>query len=198
MVKHNNVVANAHFRKHWQRRVRTWFDQPARKYRRRQTRLAKAKAVFPRPLKRLRPIVKGKDIRYNAHERLGRGFTPAELKEAGLTPFVARSIGIAVDRRRKNKSMEGLQRNVARLKTYMSKLVLFPRNPEKPKARDASAEECQNVVQHTLSKIMPVQKAQPSVDFVKITPEMKSFGAWTKLQEERKRAKEVGKDKEDE
>lgn len=36
--------------------------------------------MFPCPLKRLRPIVKGKDIRYNAHERLGRGFTPAELK----------------------------------------------------------------------------------------------------------------------
>lgn len=68
-------------------------------------------------------------------------------------------------------------------------------------------------MQHTLSKIMPVQKAQPSVEFVKITPDMKvcnlvvslldkqllqSFGAWTKLQEERKRAKEVGKDKEDE
>ena len=30
-------------------------------------------------------------------------------KEAGLTQFFARSIGIAVDRRRRNKSMEGLQ-----------------------------------------------------------------------------------------
>lgn len=35
MVKHNNVVPNGHFRKHWQNYVRTWFNQPARKTRRR-------------------------------------------------------------------------------------------------------------------------------------------------------------------
>lgn len=35
MVKHNNVVPNGHFRKHWQNYVKTWFNQPARKVRRR-------------------------------------------------------------------------------------------------------------------------------------------------------------------
>lgn len=35
MVKHNNVVPNGHFKKHWQNYVKTWFDQPARKTRRR-------------------------------------------------------------------------------------------------------------------------------------------------------------------
>lgn len=35
MVRHNNVVPNGHFRKHWQNYVRTWFNQPARKTRRR-------------------------------------------------------------------------------------------------------------------------------------------------------------------
>lgn len=35
MVKHNNVIPNGHFKKHWQNYVRTWFDQPARKTRRR-------------------------------------------------------------------------------------------------------------------------------------------------------------------
>lgn len=35
MVKHNNVVPNAHFKKHWQNYVKTWFNQPARKTRRR-------------------------------------------------------------------------------------------------------------------------------------------------------------------
>lgn len=35
MVKHNNVVPNGHFRKHWQNYVKTWFNQPARKTRRR-------------------------------------------------------------------------------------------------------------------------------------------------------------------
>lgn len=34
-MKHNNVVPNGHFKKHWQNYVRTWFNQPARKERRR-------------------------------------------------------------------------------------------------------------------------------------------------------------------
>ena len=38
MVRHNNVVPNAHFKKKWQFHVRTWFEQPARKLRRRQGR----------------------------------------------------------------------------------------------------------------------------------------------------------------
>lgn len=36
MVKHNNVLPNAHFKKKWGKFVRTWFNQPARKIRRRQ------------------------------------------------------------------------------------------------------------------------------------------------------------------
>ncbi len=35
MVKHNNVIPNQHFKKKWQFRVKTWFNQPARKQRRR-------------------------------------------------------------------------------------------------------------------------------------------------------------------
>jgi len=35
MVKHNNVIPNGHFKKDWQNYVRTWFNQPARKKRRR-------------------------------------------------------------------------------------------------------------------------------------------------------------------
>ncbi len=33
MVKHNNIVPNAHFHKKWQRRVRTWFDQVRSRWR---------------------------------------------------------------------------------------------------------------------------------------------------------------------
>eukprot|EP00210_Caulerpa_lentillifera_P001466 g1407.t1 len=120
------------------------------------------------------------------------------VKRAGLTPFIARSIGIAFDKRRKNRSMEALQRNVARLENYKSKLVLFPRNPDKPKNHDASAEECENAVQFSGPKIMPIEKTKPSTPFVKITPEMQSFAAWQKLQDERKRAKAVGKDQDKE
>ncbi|KAL3738572.1 hypothetical protein ACJRO7_020013 [Eucalyptus globulus] len=54
MVKHNNVVPNnvvpnGHFRKHWQNYVVTWFNQPARKARRRLARQKNAVKIFPRP-----------------------------------------------------------------------------------------------------------------------------------------------------
>jgi large subunit ribosomal protein L13e len=37
MVRHNNVIPNQHFKKKWHQviGVRTWFNQPARKQRRR-------------------------------------------------------------------------------------------------------------------------------------------------------------------
>lgn len=34
-MKHNNVIPNGHFKKDWQSYVKTWFNQPARKQRRR-------------------------------------------------------------------------------------------------------------------------------------------------------------------
>lgn len=52
---------------------------------------------------------------------------------AGISRKVAPTIGIAVDHRRKNRSLEGLQANVQRLKTYKAKLVIFPRRPGKLK-----------------------------------------------------------------
>lgn len=36
MVKHNNAIPHQHFKKKWQINVKTWFNQPARKVRRRQ------------------------------------------------------------------------------------------------------------------------------------------------------------------
>jgi large subunit ribosomal protein L13e len=34
MVKHNNVIVNVHLRKHWQKRTKTHFNQPAQKVKR--------------------------------------------------------------------------------------------------------------------------------------------------------------------
>ncbi|KAH9598770.1 hypothetical protein LSM04_001237 [Trypanosoma melophagium] len=79
--------------------------------------------------------------------RLGRGFTPEELKAAGVNPHFAVTIGIRVDRRRKNKSEEGMNINVQRLKTYMSKLVLFPLNHKKVQKGEASEEEIRAATQ---------------------------------------------------
>ena len=48
-MKHNNVLPNAHFKKDWDRRVKTWFDQAGQKRRRRLLRKEKAAAIAPRP-----------------------------------------------------------------------------------------------------------------------------------------------------
>lgn len=53
------------------------------------------------------------------------------MQAAGIPKKLAPTIGIAVDHRRKNRSLEGLQANVQRLKTYKAKLVIFPRRARK-------------------------------------------------------------------
>merc|ERR1712110_1377936 len=62
--------------------VKTWFNQPARKERRRKDRGLKAAKVAPRPVKSLRPIVRCPTFKYNIKDRAGRGFTLEELKGA--------------------------------------------------------------------------------------------------------------------
>lgn len=149
-IKHNQQLPNNHFHKQWQRRVRTHFDQPGRKLRRRQARITKAATVAPRPIDLLRPIVRCPTIKYNRRVRAGRGFTLEELKTAGISRKFALSIGIPVDHRRQNTSVETLQQNVARLKEYQSKLILFPRKAKAPKKGDASEEEIENAQQGLL------------------------------------------------
>lgn len=137
--KRNNQVPNNHFHKHWQKWVRTWFNQPARAQRRRKARLEKAVRVAPRPVAgALRPEVQCPTARYNVRSRLGRGFSLEELKQAGINRREAKSIGISVDHRRRNISAESVQRNVQRLKEFRSKLILFPIKAGKPQAGDAT------------------------------------------------------------
>jgi large subunit ribosomal protein L13e len=111
----------------WQRRVRTWFDQPARKQRRRLARTKRAAALAPRPTTLLRPAIRCPGLRYNIKIREGRGFTFEELKKAGFEVNKARKLGIAVDHRRRNTNEESLEVNVARLNAYKAKLIVFPR-----------------------------------------------------------------------
>ena len=98
-------------------------NQAGKKKSRRLARAARAAAIAPRPLKLLRPAVHCPTQRYSAKVRLGKGFTLEELKAAGLTAQYARTVGIAVDHRRTNKSAESLAINVARLEEYKSKLI---------------------------------------------------------------------------
>lgn len=60
------------------------------------------------------------------------------LQAAGIHKKTARTIGISVDPRRRNKSTESLQANVQRLKEYRSKLILFPRKASAPKKGDST------------------------------------------------------------
>ncbi|KAJ1889774.1 60S ribosomal protein L13 [Kickxella alabastrina] len=135
----NKQLPNVHFRKEWDLRVRTWFDQPGRKLSRRRARVAKAAKVAPRPVEALRPVVRCPTVKYNHKLRIGRGFTLEELKAAGVPAKSARTIGIAVDYRRRNRSEESLARNVQRLKEYKAKLIVLPRNAKNRTAEDVAA-----------------------------------------------------------
>ncbi|RMY17178.1 hypothetical protein D0865_16775, partial [Hortaea werneckii] len=100
---------------------------PGKKKARRSHRTDKAAKLAPRPVDRLRPVVRCPTIKYNRRVRAGRGFSLAELKEAGVPRKLAPTIGISVDPRRQNLSEESLKANVQRLKEYKQRLVLFPR-----------------------------------------------------------------------
>ncbi|KAG7195763.1 60S ribosomal protein L13 [Scheffersomyces spartinae] len=153
-ISKNLPLLKNHFRKHWQERVRVHFDQAGKKASRRHARLTKAAKVAPKPIDSLRPVVRAPTIKYNRKVRAGRGFTLAELKAVGLTAKYARTIGVAVDHRRQNKSQETFDANVARLKEYQSKLVIFDK---KTKASEAAAYE-----QVSTSAAFPV--AQPAIE----------------------------------
>ena len=156
-IKKNNPIVKNHFRKHWQERVRVHLDQAGKKASRRTARAKKAAAIAPRPLDLLRPTVRANTIKYNRKVRAGRGFSREELKAAGIIYAQALSIGIAVDPRRQNKSVEAFEVNVRKLKEYKSKLILLPRNAEKVKAGEVSAKEFQAAKQVASSNaIIPV------------------------------------------
>merc|ERR1719171_494221 len=183
-MKHNQVVANVHYKKWWQRYVRTWFDQAGRKERRRSNRQKKAAAIAPRPTAGgLRPAVRCPTQRYNTKVKLGKGFTPDELKEAGIPKKLAKTVGIAVDHRRKNRSAEGLQENVARLKLYKSKLMVLPRKSKAKKGPipDTTRQEALNVPQNTTKEIIPLPKPALKEKARAITDEEKAFSAKTTL-----------------
>merc|ERR1712059_144570 len=115
--------------------------------------------VAPRPVKTLGPVVRCPTFRYNVKQRTGRGFSLEELKTAGISKNMAKTIGIAVDHRRRNKSVESLQINAQRLKEYQSKLILFPIKASKPRKGDASEEDMKKAAQLD-GQVMPVASRQ--------------------------------------
>ncbi|KAJ7786243.1 60S ribosomal protein L13 [Mycena metata] len=172
---HNNVLHANHFRKDWQRRVRTWFDQPGRKLRRRTARKTKAATLGT--------------VRYNRKVREGRGFTLAELKEAGVGRKEARGVGIVVDHRRRNLSEEGKKINVERLLAYKSKLIVFPRKAGKPKKGDSTGDDLNAA---TTRAAVPLPDAYPAEAPRKITAEEREFKAYRTLRDARSNQRHEG------
>lgn len=187
--RHNNVLHDNHFRKDWQSRVRTWFDQPGRKLRRRTARKTKAAALGVRPVAPLRPAVRGQTVRYNRKLREGRGFTLAELKEAGIGKKEARGVGIVVDHRRRNLSEEGKKLNVERLNAYKTRLIVFPRKAGKPKKGDSSAEDLKAV---TTRAALALPAAFTHEAPRKITDEERKSEAFLTLRSQRSTARHDG------
>ncbi|ORY59900.1 ribosomal protein L13e [Leucosporidium creatinivorum] len=153
---HNNVLHRNHFRKDWQSRVKTWFDQAGKKHSRRAARQAKAVKAGLRPVELLRPAVRCPTKRYNTKLRAGRGFTAAELKAAGIRRKEALSIGIPVDHRRRNRSEEGLKVNTERLEAYKQRLVVFPRKAGKAKKGDTEGADASVSSLRTLGAAFPI------------------------------------------
>lgn len=156
--------------------------------------------MAPRPAKGpLRPVVHCPTVKYNTRVRLGRGFTLEELKQAKINPRFARTIGISVDPRRKNRSVESLETNVQRLKEYMSRLVLFPRRHGKPKSGDSDPSELA-MAKQVVGEVLPITRATRSdtVERRAVTEEERSKSAYQTLRNARKQAKTVGKQKKSE
>eukprot|EP00401_Gymnodinium_catenatum_P044197 CAMPEP_0117616822 /NCGR_PEP_ID=MMETSP0784-20121206/85260_1 /TAXON_ID=39447 /ORGANISM="" /LENGTH=214 /DNA_ID=CAMNT_0005420615 /DNA_START=69 /DNA_END=713 /DNA_ORIENTATION=+ len=197
----NNVLPNVHFRKvngmmHGRNNrvmMRTWFDQAGRKKRRALNRQRKAARLAPRPAAGLlRPVVHPPT--QNMKLRLGKGFTLEELREAKIAPKLARTIGISVDHRRRNRCQESLQANVDRLKLYKSKLVIFPKGSGKKavKKGDTPRSELQNIAQNTLKEIIPVPKPALRVKARAIEDGEKEISAYKTLKRARTAAKYDG------
>mmetsp|Transcript_25440 Transcript_25440/g.43272 ORF Transcript_25440/g.43272 Transcript_25440/m.43272 type:complete len:198 (-) Transcript_25440:44-637(-) len=185
MVKHNNVIPNRHFHKKYCQssrgplKVRISLNQATRKKARRLRRAAKAAAIAPRPMQKLRPVVHCQTQRYSAKVRLGRGFTIEELKAAGLEPGYAQTVGIAVDKRRTNRSEESLQANVARLQDYKKKLVVLGSQPEEAPSQLTGV-------------IMPLVKPKKTIEMQEVTADMKEFKAFTTIRVARQETKVAG------
>ncbi|KAJ2721572.1 60S ribosomal protein L13 [Coemansia sp. Benny D115] len=186
----NKQLPNVHFRKEWDLRIRTWFDQAGRKASRRLHRVAKAAKVAPRPIDALRPAVRCPTVKYNRKVRIGRGFTLEELKAAGVPAKTASTIGIAVDYRRRNRSEESLARNVQRLKEYKAKLIVLPRNPKKRNAEDVAAYK--NAVQVS-GQVVPVTDGYVAEAPRAVTAEEKKAKAFVTMREARGMLKAAGR-----
>ena len=195
MVHHNNMLPNVHLGKDWQEKVKTWFNQAGRKKRRRNLRIKRQKLQLPNPTHKLRPIVRGQTNKYNTKRHLGRGFTKKEIENAGLKNLLyVRSLGIAIDLKRKDTCKETLDLNTKRIKDYISRIILYPRkkvhkNPIVKEADDNLINTVEAKEQNKCKFVIDFPKEDPGFEFSKVTDDMKKDIVYKKQRTEIKTAK---------
>lgn len=109
-----------------------------------------------------------------------------------MSPDFARTVGIAVDRRRRNKSIEQRQINIQRLKEYRNKLILFPAHEKRKLRKGEASEEERKVATQLRGEVMPITNAKPVVSVRAITAAEKKFGAFLTTKKARSDARLVG------
>lgn len=117
-------------------------------------------------------------------------------QEAKIPRKFALSVGIPVDHRRRNTSVESLQTNVARLNEYKSKLILFPRKAGKVKKGDSAAEVtagAKQVVSVAAAFPIDINPARHAISERPITDAEKSRNVFRELRLARADARNVGK-----
>lgn len=104
------------------------------------------------------------------------------MQEAGISRKKAGTIGIAVDHRRRNRSVESLQANVQRLKEYSGKVVEFPKKGK----GDAPA------VAQLTGTILPMAKASLRIKSRAVTDDEKSTNVFRDMRIARATARRIG------
>ena len=123
-MRNNSGIPKKTTKKHWQRHVKTWFHHPFAVARRAASRKEKAEQLQKRPLYWFRPVVSCLTAKHSGQFRLGLGFTLEELKAAGLTVTDAKKFRIRVDKRRKDRNRETLEKNRDRLLMFKDALIV--------------------------------------------------------------------------
>lgn len=121
------------------------------------------------------------------------------MQEAGVPRKLAPTIGISVDHRRGNVSNESLSANVARLKEYKARLILFPRRSGQFKKLDSTAEQIKAVQDKegfakNVGSLFPVHNTTPveAVTEVKKADMPKGDEAFQRLRLARIDARQLG------
>lgn len=109
---------------------------------------------------------------------------------------MAPTVGISVDFRRQNLSEESLVANVARLKAYKERLIVFPRKGAKhPKAGDSKDIDLSNIeTVSTVGAILPIIPVAGGISEIKKSdlPKPIEGGAFAKLRKARSEARLQG------